>query len=273
MSQSIQDRRVTLAIEPSGIATVTLCRPEKHNAFDDQMIELLTQAFRRVEETPEVRALLLKSEGVNFCAGADLAWMRRMAEYTFEENQQDAQALALMLYTLRNLPIPTIVRVQGMAFGGAVGLVSCCDIALASVDAQFGLTEVRIGLIPATIGPYVIEAIGRRWASRLFVTGERFSAQRALEIGLIHECFPGEALDAAVSNLLDEICKNGPQAVVHAKAIVGEVDGLPINEALIEHTSRRIAELRVSPEGQEGLSAFLEKRRPCWPPRTGAGDS
>ncbi|MEM6484090.1 MAG: enoyl-CoA hydratase/isomerase family protein [Pseudomonadota bacterium] len=273
MSESTLDQRVNLAFESPGVATVTLCRPEKHNAFDDQMIALLTRAFRRVEQTPEARTLLLRSEGANFCAGADLAWMRRMADSTYEENHQDAQALAQMLHTLRNLPIPTIVRVQGMAFGGAVGLVSCCDIALASVDAQFGLTEVRIGLIPATIGPYVIETIGRRWASRFFVTGERFSAQRALEIGLVHECFEGEALDIAVSDLLDKICKNGPRAVVHAKAIVREVAGLPINETLMEHTSRRIAELRVSPEGQEGLKAFLEKRRPSWPPLTEAGET
>ncbi|WP_237068536.1 enoyl-CoA hydratase/isomerase family protein [Microbulbifer guangxiensis] len=251
-------------IDSEGVATVTLNRPDVHNAFDDDLIRQLGETFDSLAQRPEIRALVLASNGKNFSAGADLNWMKRMAEYSEEDNRRDAAALAAMLHKLDTFPAPTIARVQGAAFGGAVGLVSCCDMAVAAERASFCLSEVKIGLLPATISPYVINAIGARHARRYFVTAERFSAQRAREIGLVSEiCQEGE-LDLEVQKLVNTIVDNGPRAVAMAKQLAMSMSNRVINEELQGQTSALIAAVRVSPEGQEGLSAFLEKRAPSW---------
>jgi methylglutaconyl-CoA hydratase len=208
--------------------------------------------------------MVLCSEGKNFSAGADLDWMKRMATYSYDENLQDAQALALMLKTLHQMPQPTVARVQGAAFGGAVGLVSCCDMAVATSAASFCLSEVKIGLVPATISPYVITAIGERAARRYFTTAERFDAHKAMQIGLLTEVVDAENLDDQINLLNEAVLANGPEAVVAAKQLVSDVSGQTIDQSLIDHTCEVIATIRVSQQGQEGLNAFLEKRKPNW---------
>ena len=256
--------KVITQIDSRGIAQVILNNPDKHNAFDDQMIIQLTKAFHTVAANPDVRIMLLKSEGKSFSAGADLEWMKRMASYSYQQNLNDARALAAMLKALHQMPIPTIARVQGAAFGGAVGLISCCDIALASSNASFALSEVKIGLVPSTISPYVIAAIGERHAKRYFMTAERFDANTALQISLVHEAVEEQFLDDKVEQLITAILSNGPEAVVAAKQLVFAVSGKAIDSSLIEHTCEVIAGIRVSAQGQEGLSAFLDKRKPHW---------
>ena len=256
--------KVITQIDSRGIAQVTLNNPDKHNAFDDQMIIQLTEAFHTVAANPDVRIMLLKSEGKSFSAGADLEWMKRMASYSYQQNLNDARALAAMLKALHQMPIPTIARVQGAAFGGAIGLISCCDIALASSNASFALSEVKIGLVPSTISPYVIAAIGERHAKRYFMTAERFDTNTALQISLVHEAVEEQFLDDKVEQLITAILSNGPEAVVAAKQLVFAVSGKAIDSSLIEHTCEVIAGIRVSAQGQEGLSAFLDKRKPHW---------
>lgn len=247
-----------------GVATVTLNRPEKHNAFDDRLIKTLTELFTRIGQDDSVRAMVLAANGRNFCAGADISWMQRMANYSFEENMQDANALARMLQVLDTMPKPTIARVQGAAYGGAVGLIACCDMAIGSKLSKFCLSEVRLGLIPATISPYVIDAIGARLARRYFTTAEVFSARRARRLGLLSEAVTEEELDDTIEGLLRNILRNSPVAVAAAKQLVFDVADQPAEEELLEKTSLRIATIRVSKEGQEGLKAFLEKRSPSW---------
>ena len=256
--------KVITQIDSRGVAQVTLNNPDKHNAFDDQMIIELTNAFNALAANANVRIMLLKSEGKSFSAGADLEWMKRMASYSYQQNLNDARALAAMLKALHQMPIPTIARVQGAAFGGAVGLISCCDIALASSNASFALSEVKIGLVPSTISPYVIAAIGERHAKRYFMTAERFDANTALQIELVHEAVEKSLLDDKVEQLVTAILSNGPEAVAVAKQLIFAVSGKPIDSKLIEHTCEVIAGIRVSPQGQEGLSAFLDKRKPNW---------
>ena len=256
--------KVITQIDSRGVAQVTLNNPDKHNAFDDQMIIELTNAFNALAANANVRIMLLKSEGKSFSAGADLEWMKRMASYSYQQNLNDARALAAMLKALHQMPIPTIARVQGAAFGGAVGLVSCCDIALASSNASFALSEVKIGLVPSTISPYVIAAIGERHAKRYFMTAERFDANTALQIDLVHEAVEKSLLDDKVEQLVTAILSNGPEAVAVAKQLIFAVSGKPIDSSLIEDTCEVIAGIRVSPQGQEGLSAFLDKRKPNW---------
>ncbi|NHN37213.1 enoyl-CoA hydratase/isomerase family protein [Pseudomaricurvus alcaniphilus] len=255
---------VTTAFEANGIARVTLNNPERHNAFDDRIIAELSAAFTAVSGQPGVRVMVLGSNGKSFSAGADLGWMQRMADYSHAENKRDAGLMAAMFQQLQALPMPTIARVQGAAFGGAVGLVSCCDMAVASDRASFSLSEVRIGLIPATISPYVIQAIGARAASRYFTTAERFSAERARELGLVSEVVTAEQLDVKVDELVKALLHNSPAAVRAAKQLVTDIAGRPVDEQLIADTSERIASIRTSAEGQEGLRAFLEKRPPGW---------
>lgn len=250
--------------DDKGVATVTLNRPEKHNAFDDKLISDLTNLFKQIDQDDSVRVMILAANGRNFCAGADLNWMKRMAGYSYEENLKDAKALAEMLYTLNNLSKPTIARVQGAAFGGAVGLVACCDMAIGTKLAKFCLSEVRIGLIPATISPYVIEAMGARNARRYFTTAEVISARRARRFGLLNEAVTEEELDLTINGLVESLLKNSPQAVKAAKALVFDVSNKSIDQALLDDTSERIAQIRVSEEGQEGLQAFLEKRTAAW---------
>jgi methylglutaconyl-CoA hydratase len=256
--------KVITQIDSRGVAQVTLNNPDKHNAFDDQMIIELTNAFNALAANANVRIMLLKSEGKSFSAGADLEWMKRMASYSYQQNLNDAHALAAMLKALHQVPIPTIARVQGAAFGGAIGLISCCDIALASSNASFALSEVKIGLVPSTISPYVIAAIGERHAKRYFMTAERFDTNTALQISLVHEAVEEQFLDDKVEQLITAILSNGPEAVVAAKQLVFAVSGKAIDSSLIEHTCEVIAGIRVSAQGQEGLSAFLDKRKPHW---------
>jgi methylglutaconyl-CoA hydratase len=251
-------------VDERGVAFVTLNKPNKHNAFDDKMIALLTDCFKQAGDDAQVRALVLGAKGKSFSAGADLNWMQRMAGYSHAENEYDAMALATMLQTLYTLPKPTIARVQGAAFGGAVGLVACCDIAIGSKLSKFCLSEVKIGLIPATISPYVIEAMGARICRRYFQTAEVFSAQRARRLGLLSESVTEEELDDTIDQIIGNVIKNGPHAVAHAKQLVREVHHQPITPELMQRTSKMIADIRVSDEGQEGLHAFLEKRPAQW---------
>lgn len=258
------DNSIAVTIDARGVAVVTMNRPQKHNAFDDVVIEQLTQAFTSLADNPAVRVMVLAAEGKSFSAGADLGWMQRMATYSFEENLRDANALAAMLKRLNTLPFPTIARVQGAAFGGAVGLVSCCDMAVATPRASFSLSEVKIGLIPATISPYVIAAIGQRASRRYFVTAERFTAQDALALGLVSELVEETDLDTAIETLLNTLLANSPAAIAAAKQLVFDVENRVVDDVLIADTSERIASIRVSEEGQEGLGAFLEKRPARW---------
>lgn len=255
---------VLFDLSSSGVATVTMNRPDKHNAFDDQVISRLTDIFHHVARNNKIRVMVLQSSGKSFCSGADLNWMKQMVNYTYEQNLQDANALATMLYTLYSIPKPTIAKIQGSAFGGAVGLIACCDIAISSRLSKFCFSEVKLGLIPATISPYVIEAIGARVARRYFMTAEVFSARRARRLGLISEEVTEEELDQTVQDLVEKILSNGPEAVAAAKQLVFDVKDEPLADELIEKTSLRIATTRVSKEGQEGLNAFLEKRPPAW---------
>ncbi|MBI4756801.1 MAG: enoyl-CoA hydratase/isomerase family protein [Betaproteobacteria bacterium] len=248
-----------------GVGIVTLNRPDRHNAFDDEFIAELAQALRSVEADESVRVVVLSSSGVSYCAGADLAWMQRAAGYGEQENLRDAEALAEMLRTLNELPKPTVARVQGPAYGGGVGLIAACDIAVGTYDAQFALSEVRLGIIPAVISPYVIGAIGARRARRYMLTAERFSAAEAYRIGLLHEIVPGEdELDNAVGELVDALLACAPRAQGECKALIRAVADHPVDAELIADTARRITRVRASAEGREGMAAFLEKRKPTW---------
>jgi len=258
------EKTVSMRIDERGVATVTLNNPKKHNAFDDSIIAELTSSFTQIANNKDIRAMILAATGKNFSAGADLNWMKRMMSYSYQENLEDARALANMLKILNFLPVPTIARVQGAVFGGAVGLVSCCDMSVAATGAGFCLSEVKIGLLPATISPYVIDAIGQRAARRYFVTAERFSAQTAARLGLVSEVVEEDQLDGEINILIESLLANSPAAITGAKQLVFNVARREINDELIDFTSERIAEIRVSAEGQEGLSAFFEKRKPLW---------
>lgn len=258
------EKMIEVEVNATGVATVTLNRAEIHNAFDDKMIAALTDAFQQAGDDGQVRVLVLAAAGKSFSAGGDLNWMRRMATYSHEENLRDADMLANMLRTLNYLPKPTIARVQGAAFGGGVGLVSCCDMAVATSRASFCLSEVKIGLIPATISPYVVRAIGEKAARRYFTTAERFSAATALKLGLVSELVEEDQLDTSISSLVECLLHNGPEAITKAKQLVFDVAGRDVSDALVANTSRAIADVRGSAEGQEGLTAFLEKRKPDW---------
>lgn len=265
--------------ESEYVGVLRLNRPELHNAFGDLMIAELIKALDELAALPGLRVLLLESTGKNFSAGADLNWMRAMAQKDYQQNLTDAGALALLMEKLNSFPLPVIALVQGAAFGGAVGLVACCDMAIATPKASFCLSEVKIGLIPAVISPYVVRAIGERASRRYFTTAERFDAATALQLGLISEIAVSEianneeptALRAKAQPLIDAIIANSPQAVVAAKALVAYVADQPLSADTVAETSRRIAAIRVSAEGQEGLSAFLEKRTPAWQPSFSAG--
>ncbi len=247
-----------------GVATIRMNRPDVHNAFDDALIAALTAELHRLDELPQARLVVLAANGKSFSAGADLNWMRRMANYSREENLRDAMALAGLMRTLDGMKKPTIASVQGAAFGGGVGLVACCDIAIASTDAAFSLSEVRLGLIPSVISPYVIAAIGERQARRYFLTAERFDAMEARRIGLVHEVVDRGALDEAVAKMAAQLLKGGPQAQAAAKELIADVSRRPMDDALSAETARRIAAIRVENEGQVGLAAFFDKRKPDW---------
>jgi len=257
-------KSVLLNVDQRGVATVTLNRPEKHNAFDDECIAELTKAFTSVAADQKVKIMILAATGKNFSAGGDLNWMKRMVDFSYEENFDDAKKLAVMLQTLNSLSMPTIARVQGAAFGGAVGLVSCCDMAVACDEAIFCLSEVKVGIAPATISPYVIAAIGARAARRYFLTAERFTAHTAKTLGLVSETTQADDLDVELEKLIIALLNNSPNAIKASKQLVDEVEHRSIDEELMNHTSEVIARLRVSEQGQEGLNAFFEKRPPAW---------
>ncbi|MDP2794858.1 MAG: enoyl-CoA hydratase/isomerase family protein [Sulfurisoma sp.] len=248
-----------------GVGIVTLTQPERHNAFDEVTIAELTHAVVTLEADPAVRVIVIGSLGKSFSAGADLNWMQRIAAQGPGENLRDARALADMLRHVAQCSKPVIARVQGSAYGGGVGLIAACDIAIATFDAQFALTEVKLGIIPATIAPHVIAAIGERHARRYMLTAERFSAAEAYRIGLLHEIVADEAaLDDAVGDLIESLRKNGPDAMAECKELIRAVAGRPLSVELIEDTAQRIARVRATPEAQEGMAAFMAKHKPNW---------
>ena len=258
MSASLQQEAA------AGVARIRLNRPDLHNAFDAALIAELTAALQAAGRDPAVRVVVLEGAGASFSAGADLNWMRGMAAASEEDNRTDSLALARLMRTLDELPKPTIARVQGAAFGGGVGLVACCDIAIGVPEAKFGLTESKLGLLPAVISPYVLAAIGPRNARRYFATAEIFDAAEALRTGLLHRVVEADALDAAVQQQVDLLLKAGPVASSLAKTLVREVSAHSDGSKHDADNAALIARLRASPEGQEGLAAFLDKRKPSW---------
>ena len=250
----------------NGIGIVGLNRPDVHNAFNETLIAEFTAVLRTLDADDAVRAVVLMGHGKSFCAGADLNWMRKMAAYGPAENLADAQAMAQMLRTLYGLAKPTVARIHGAAYGGGVGLAACCDIAVAAVDATFSLSEARLGLIPATISPYVIEAIGARQARRYFLTAERFEAAEAYRIGLVHDIVAAADLDDRVNEMLGALVVAGPRAQLECKALIRGVAHRPIDADVIAGTAEHIAAVRASGEGKEGVAAFLNKRPAAWVP-------
>jgi methylglutaconyl-CoA hydratase len=247
-----------------GVARVTLNRPEVRNAFDDALIAALTRTFREIESNSSVRAVVLAGNGPAFCAGADLNWMKRMAGYSYDENLGDAQALATMLATLDRMPKPTIARVHGPVFAGGTGLVAACDIAVGTPEAKFCFSEAKLGLSPATISPYVMRAIGERMAQRYFLTAEVFDAEEAHRIGMLSALVAPNELDSSIEAILKHLFAGGPEAHAKIKDLIRAVGRRPIDDALGAETAKRIAEIRVSAEGKEGIASFLEKRKASW---------
>jgi methylglutaconyl-CoA hydratase len=264
-----------LDIDARGVATLTLNRPEVHNAFDAALVQRLTELLMEIKSRDDVRAVVLTGAGRSFSAGADVNWMRSMAGCSEEENVEDALHLADLMSLLNSLPLPTVARVNGHAYGGGVGLVACCDIAIASSEARFALSEVRLGLVPAVISPYVVAAIGERNARRLFLSAEAMNAKLARRVGLVHEIAKPSKLDAALDDQLGMLLKGGPNALRESKELIFTVEGggISADDALKHRTAQIIAQLRVSDEGQEGLAAFLEKRARSGRARTRAQDA
>ena len=246
------------------VAEVWLNRPEVRNAFNDGVIAELTAAFRTLGADADLRAIVLGGHGKAFCAGADLSWMRAMADYSWEQNHADAGALAEMLWTVYSCPVPVVGRIHGDCVAGGVGLAAVCDVLLAAEGVHFCLSEAKLGLLPATIAPYVVKALGEQASRRYFTTAERFSAARAQALGLVHEVAPAEALDTLVADTVAALVANGPAAVRACKQLVKDVAGRPVDAALRADTARRIADIRASAEGREGVQAFLGKRDPAW---------
>ena len=263
--------QTTLQIDRAGpVARVFLNRPEVRNAFNDAVIAELTQAFAGFAADASLRAVVLGGHGKAFCAGADLSWMRAMADYTWEQNRADAQGLADMLYAIWSCPVPVIGRVHGDTYAGGVGLAAVCDVLVAAEGVHFCLSEAKLGLLPATIGPYVVRALGEQASRRYFTTAERFDAARAHALGFVHEVVPAAALDAKVEEIVGAIVANGPAAVRACKRLVQDVAARPVDGALRADTARRIADIRASDEGKEGVQSFLNKRQPGWLVQPGA---
>lgn len=259
------DQPVILLTKADGIATLTLNRPAVHNAFDEETIASITAALRDAGADASVRAVVLRAQGKSFCAGGDLNWMRRAAGYTSAENEADAQLLGVMLNTLYTLPKPTIAMVHGAVYGGGVGVVAACDIALGLPDSKFCLSEVKIGLVPSVISPYVLQAIGARAARRLFLTAEVFSAERAQQLGLLHDvCADEAAREDQLAYILKHIQRNAPDAMHVAKELIYEMVGKPIDTDVVRRSAELIARRRATAEAKEGITAFLEKRQPNW---------
>lgn len=255
----------TLDITVAGkVATITLNRPDVRNAFNETAIADLAMAFDEVGQDASIRAIVLAANGPAFCAGADLNWMKKMAGYSQVENEADAMRLADMLRTIYFSPKPVVAKVQGDCYAGGMGLVAACDIVVAADGVNFCLSEVKLGLIPATISPYVIKAMGDQASRRYFLTAERFDAREAHRLGLAHEVVPAEQLDAKVAEIVKALVNNSPNAVREAKKLVRDVAGLPIDDVLLADTAGRIANIRASSEGKEGVASFLDKRKPSW---------
>jgi methylglutaconyl-CoA hydratase len=246
------------------VAVVWMAREKVRNAFNETVIAELAQTFRELGADDGIRAIVLAGRGPAFCAGADLEWMRRMANYSMQENRADARALADMLHVIHTCAKPTIARVHGDAYAGGMGLVAACDIAFAAVNTNFCLSETRLGLIPATISPYVLRSMGANAARRYFLTAEKFDAAEAYRIGFVHDIAPLEELDARINALLGTLMETSSNAVREAKRLVREIDGRPLDESLLADTAERIAAIRASDDGKEGVRAFLEKRKPRW---------
>jgi methylglutaconyl-CoA hydratase len=247
------------------VGILTLNKAERHNALDELLIDEITSGLLELEANPHVRVVIISSNGKSFCGGADISWLKRSAAYSTQEYLQDAQNLARLLSTLNSLSKPTIARVHGPAFGGGLGLIAACDIAIATYDTLFALTEVKLGMIPAVVSPYVLAAIGERYCRRYMLTAERFSAAEAYRIGLVHEIVPGdEQLDEAIGEIVDSLLKNGPNAQSECKALIRVISGQPIDEYTIEESAQRTTQVRSSIEGKEGLASFLGKRKPNW---------
>ena len=253
-----------LVEKKDGIGRITLNRPDVRNAFDDALISELARAFQAMDQDAAVRVVVLAGNGPAFCAGADLNWMKRMASYGYDENLRDARALAEMLATLDRLDKPTVARVHGPAFAGGTGLVAACDIAVGTPEAKFCFSEAKLGLSPATISPYVLRAIGARAASRYFLTAEVFDAAEALRVGMLSALVPTAELDATIESLAQHLLAGGSEAHARIKDLIRDVAGRPVDDGLKGDTARRIAEIRSSPEGREGIASFLEKRKPKW---------
>ena len=246
------------------VCHVTLNRPEVRNAFNAELIAALTVAFEELSTRDDLRVVVLGANGKAFCAGADLNWMRAMADYSWEQNHADAKKLADMLWTLYQCPVPIVGRIQGDCYAGGMGLAAVCDVLVASDNVTFCLSEARLGLSPATISPYLVRAMGEQAARRYFVTAERFSATQAHAMGLVHEVCPAEELDARVAQMIGTLAANGPKAARACKKLVRDVAGVPLDDTLRNETARRIADIRASDEGKEGLQSFLQKRKPGW---------
>ena len=253
-----------LVEKKDGVARVTLNRPEVRNAFDDTLIKKLHESFLSIGEDKAIRVVILAGNGSAFCAGADLNWMKRMASYDYDANRRDAQALADMLAALDRMPKPTIARVHGPAFAGGTGLVAACDIAVGTAEAKFCFSEAKLGLSPATISPHVMRAIGERAARRYFLTAEVFDAEEAHRIGMLSLLVPSSEIDSEIEKLLAHLLAGGPEAMKKIKQLIRAVSNRPLDDALVADTAQRIAEIRVSPEGKEGIASFLEKRKPSW---------
>ena len=264
MQQNLNHYKSLLVNVEQHVATVTLNRPQIRNAFNDEMIAELTHAFKTLGEDEQVRVIVLAAVGKAFCAGADLNWMRAMADYSYEENLADAEKLAQMLKTIYECPKPTIAAVQGDVYAGGMGLVAVCDVAIAVRIANFCLSEVRLGLAPATISPYVIRALGARASQRYFLSAEVFDSKKARQLGFIHERVSEESLDDAVAEFCAKVVKNSPEAVKTCKRLLHEVAGAQITDELIADTVKGIADIRSSEQGKEGVQAFLQKRQPDW---------
>ncbi len=263
---------MTLEIELNGpVATIWMNRPDLHNAFDETLIAELTAACIALDDDADIRVVVLAGRGKSFSAGADLNWMKRAANNGVNDNLNDARALATMLRTLAEMKKPTIARIQGAALGGGMGLAAACDIAIASTRAVFATSEVKFGIIPSAISPYVLRAIGARQATRYFQTAERIDAHHACKISLVHETVEPEQLDARVQEIVSALLQGSPLAQAAAKDLIRAVDGQPVNDTLVEETARRIAHLRATPEAREGIAAFLEKRNPDWVSAFGGG--
>jgi methylglutaconyl-CoA hydratase len=260
---NLKKYQTILVSQEGSVVRIALNRPQVHNAFNETMVQELRQAFEAVCRTEGVRVVVLTGQGKSFCAGADLNWMSQVKDYSFEDNLKESKSLAELMYAIYALPVPTIARVNGAAIGGGAGLMAACDLAIAAQTAKFSLSEVKLGLVPAVISPYVIRRVGESACREFFLTGERLTAEKALRFGLINEVVPLEDLDEAVQERVTQLQSSGPQALSTCKEILRRVPGMSFEEARA-YTAEIIASLRISQEGQEGMSAFLEKRKPGW---------